>query len=170
MASNILKREMLDTKKIRTDLKLFLTMGYPIVMNSEKYVFSQLTEYLDRFKFRRFTEKYDEDHRVRHFSCWCQLLTLLFAQLSSRESVRDLVVTLEAHSHKCYHLGLGRDGVSRSTLADANQNRDYRIFEEFAFFMMDEARRKRATDIFKLDGNVYAFDSTTIPLCLAMFQ
>jgi len=138
-------------------------------MNKDKYVFSQLTEFLDRFKFRRFVDKYGGDCLVRHFTCWNQLLALMFGQLSGRESLRDLVVTLVAHRSKCYHLGLGRSAISRATLADANQKRDYHIFEEFAFFMMDEARGKRADAIFRLGGNVYAFDSTTIPLCLSVF-
>jgi transposase len=93
----------------------------------------------------------------------------MFGQLSNRESLRDLIVALEAHQSKRYHLGLGRGPIAKTTFATANQNRDYRIFEEFAFYMMDQARRKRATDIFKLKGKVYAFDSTTIPLCLSVF-
>jgi transposase len=93
----------------------------------------------------------------------------MFGQLSNRESLRDLIVALEAHQSKRYHLGLGREPVAKTTFATANQNRDYRIFEEFAFYMMDQARSKRAVDIFKLKGKVYAFDSTTIPLCLSVF-
>jgi transposase DDE domain len=93
----------------------------------------------------------------------------MFGQLSNRESLRDLLVALEAHKSKCFHLGLGRNPIAKTTLATANQNRDYRIFEEFAFYMMEQARQKRAADIFKLGGKVYAFDSTTIPLCLSVF-
>ncbi len=92
----------------------------------------------------------------------------MFGQLSNRESMRDLIVAIEAHHQKCYHLGLGRH-VTRSNLSKANTNRDYRIFEDFAYHLVSEARRKRATDIFKLGGNVYAFDSTTISLCLDVF-
>lgn len=93
----------------------------------------------------------------------------MFGQLSNRESLRDVVVALEAHHTKCYHLGIGRNPITKTTFASANQNRDYRIFEDFAFFMMKQARKKQATDIFKLKGHVYAFDSTTIPLCLSIF-
>lgn len=103
-------------------------------MNKDKYVFSQLVEFLNNDKFRRLSERYGGDCRVKYFSCWNQLLTLMFAQLSGRESLRDLIVVLTAHRKKCYHLGLGAHPVTRSTLADANQQRDYRIFEEFAFF------------------------------------
>ncbi len=139
-------------------------------MHKDKYVFAQLVEFLDNDKFRRLVEKYHGDFHIRHFSCWNQLLTLMFGQLSGRESLRDLTVTLEAHRSKCYHLGLGRRPVARATLADANQRRDYRVFEDFAFFMMGEARRRCAKDIFMLGGNAYAFDLTTIPLCLSLFS
>ena len=99
---------------------------------------------------------------------WNQLLSLMFGQLSNRESLRDLIIALEAHKSKCYHLGMGKN-VSRSSLARANQDRDYHIFEEFAYYLVNMARHKRITDILKLDGNVYAFDSTTNDLCLAVF-
>jgi transposase len=92
----------------------------------------------------------------------------MFGQLSNRESLRDLIVALEAHQRKSYHLGFGKH-VTRSNLAKANQNRDYRIFEAFAYYMVEQARTKRKTDVFKLGGNVYAFDSTTIDLCLNVF-
>ena len=126
-------------------------------------------EFLNNDKFRRIVDKYDGNRYVKHLTCWNQLLALMFGQLSNRESLRDLIVALEAHLSKCFHLGLGRKPIAKTTLATANQNRDYRIFEEFAFYMMAQAREKRATDIFKLGGKVYAFDSTTIPLCLSVF-
>ena len=138
-------------------------------MNKDKYVFAQLLEYLDYDKFRHLVDKYDGNRYVKHLTCWNQLLALMFGQLSNRESLRDVIVALEAHRSKCFHLGLGRKPIAKTTLATANQNRDFRIFEEFAFYMMTQAREKRATDIFKLGGKVYAFDSTTIPLCLSVF-
>ena len=138
-------------------------------MNKDKYVFSQLTSNLDRSRFNDIVRKYQGDKYVKHFTCWNQLLALMFGQLSNRESLRDVIVALEAHQSKRYHLGMGREPIAKTTFATANQNRDYRIFEEFAFFMMEEARSKRAVDIFKLKGHVYAFDSTTIPLCLSVF-
>jgi len=138
-------------------------------MNKDKYIFSQLTSNLDRSRFNDIVRKYQGDKYVKHFTCWNQLLALMFGQLSNRESLRDVVVALEAHQSKRYHLGMGREPIAKTTFATANQNRDYRIFEEFAFFMMEEARSKRAADIFKLKGHVYAFDSTTIPLCLSVF-
>lgn len=138
-------------------------------MNKNKYVFAQLIEFLDKDKFRHLVDKYNVNRYVKSFTCWNQLLALMFGQLSNRESLRDVVVALEAHHTKCYHLGIGRNPIAKTTFASANQNRDYRIFENFAFFMMEQARKKQATDIFKLKGHVYAFDSTTIPLCLSIF-
>ncbi len=137
-------------------------------MNQDKYVYAQLTAFLDRSKFNRIVAKYNGDHYVKHFTCWNQLLVMMFGQLTNRESLRDLIVIIEAHRNKCYHLGFGKH-VTKSNLAKANQNRDCRIFEEFAYFLVAEARSKRITDIFKLGGSVYAFDSTTIDLCLSVF-
>ena len=138
-------------------------------MFQDKFVFSQLTSFLDRNHFNYLTSKYDGNKYVKHLTCWNQLLALMFGQLSNRESLRDVIVALEAHQYKCFHLRLGRKPIAKTTLATATQNRDIRIYEEFAFYMMTQAREKRATDIFKLGGKVYAFDSTTIPLCLSVF-
>ena len=137
-------------------------------MYKDKYVFAQLVSFLDRNHFNYLVRKYGGDKYVKFFSCWNQLLTLIFGQLSNRESLRDLIVAINAHQKRSYHLGFGKH-VTKSNLAKANQNRDYRIFEDFAYFLVDEARRKCAVDIFKLAGNVYAFDSTTIDLCLDVF-
>ena len=137
-------------------------------MFQDKYVFAQLTAFLNRTQFNNYVRKYDGNRYVKHFTCWNQLLAMMFGQLSNRESLRDLIVAFEAHRAKQYHLGLGRKPIAKTTFASANQNRDYRIFENFAFYIMEQARKKRVTDIFKLKGNVYAFDSTTIPLCLSV--
>ena len=147
---------------------LYLCNQNDLHMYQYKYVFAQLTSFLNRSKFNRIVTKYEGDKYVKHFTCWNQLLTLMFGQLSNRESLRDLIIAIEAHHQKCYHLGIGKH-VTRSNLSKSNTNRDYRIFEEYAYFLVSEARRKRATEIFKLDGNVYAFDSTTISLCLEVF-
>ncbi|MPL81954.1 hypothetical protein SDC9_27888 [bioreactor metagenome] len=137
-------------------------------MHKDKFVFSQLIVFLDSDKFNYIVRKHDGDKYVKHFTCWNQLLSLMFGQLSNRESLRDLIVALDAHHSKCYHLGIGRN-VSRSSLVRVNQDRDYRIFKEYAYYLINEARQKRATEIFKLGGNINAFDSTTIDLCLAVF-
>jgi len=138
-------------------------------MHTDQFVFSQLTSFLDRNHFNYLVRKYNGNHYVKHLTCWNQLLALMFGQLSNRESLRDLILVMEAHRSKSFHLGFGRKPIAKTTLAKANQQRNYRIFEEFAFYMMEQAQRKRAVDIFKLDGHVYAFDSTTIPLCLSVF-
>ena len=120
-------------------------------MNKSKYVFAQLVEFLDYDQFRHIVDKYKGNHYAKHFTCWNQLLTLMFGQLSNRESLRDLIIAIEAHYQKCYHLGFGKH-VTRSNLAKANTNRDYRIFEEYAYYLVSEARRKRATDIYRAES------------------
>ena len=137
-------------------------------MHNRKFVFSLLVSFLDRNKFNYIVSKYQGDNYIKSFTCWNQLLVLMFGQLSGRESLRDLIVAVEAHSSKAYHLGFGRS-VTRSNLAKANQNRDYHIFEEYAYYMVQQARALKVTKIFNLRGNVYAFDSTIIELCLDVF-
>ena len=138
-------------------------------MNKDKYVFAQLVEFLDCFKFRRIVAKYQGDRYIKSFSCWNQLLVMMFGQLSNREGLRDLIVALEAHWRKLYHLGMGKS-VTRSNLSKANELRDYRIFEDFAYHLVAEARSKSTEKILGFDGHVYAFDSTTIDLCLEVFE
>lgn len=138
-------------------------------MNRDKYVFAQLVQFLDQFKFLRIVKRYDGDKYVKGFSCWNQLLTMMFGQLTNRESLREFIVATEAHSGKLYHLGMGKS-VTRSNLSKANEQRDCRIFEDFSKFMINEARKRRIAKVFELDGHVYAFDSTTIDLCLSVFE
>jgi hypothetical protein len=138
-------------------------------MNKEKYVFAQLAAFLDRSKFNRIVTKYDGDRYIKHYSCWNQLLTMMFGQLTHRDSLRDLIVATEAHSGKLYHLGMGKS-VTRSNLSKANEGRDYRIFEEYATYMIKQARSRRIEKIFEIEGHIYAFDSTTIDLCLSVFE
>ena len=138
-------------------------------MHKAPFVFSQLAQLLNRSKFNRIVAKYDGDKYVKSYTCWNQLLTMMFGQLSNRESLWDLIIALEAHAGKICHLGIGKS-VSRSNLSKANERWDYRIFEEFAFFMSAEAHRRRIQKIFEFDGHVYAFDSTTIDLCLSVFE
>ena len=138
-------------------------------MHNGKYVFSQLLDFLDRNAFNYLARRYDGDKYVKQFTCYNQLAVLMFGQLSNRESLRDVVLATQAHASKAYHLGFGK-AATKSNLSKANNNRDYRIFEEFAYHMVAEAQKCRATEIFKLKGKVYAFDSTTIDLCLSVFQ
>lgn len=138
-------------------------------MNKGKYVFLQLLDFLDKDVFLRISNKYNGNRYVKSFTCWNQLAVMMFGQLSNRDSLRDLVLATQAHANKAFHLGFGKY-ASKSTLADANTKRDYRIFEEFAYRVMAEAQKCRAVEIFKLGGKVYAFDSTTIDLCLSVFE
>lgn len=140
-------------------------------MNQGKYVFSQIVEFLPARLFDKYVAQFDGNKKVRSFSCWNQLLCMMFGQLSNRDSLRDLIVCLEAHSSKYYHLGLGKN-VTRSTLADANEKRDYRIYQQFAYEMISIARTCCLNDTdFRLNikSNVYAFDATVIDLCLNIF-
>ena len=131
-------------------------------MFQDKYVFAQLTAFLNRTQFNNYVRKYDGNRYVKHFTCWNQLLAMMFGQLSNRESLRDLIVALEAHRAKQYHLGLGRNTIVKATLAYANQTRDYRIFEDFAFYMMKEACEKRETNTLNIPGKNYAIETFDI--------
>ena len=138
-------------------------------MHQDKYVFAQVVEFLNEDKFRRIVAKYDGNRYIKSYSVWNQLLTLIFGQLSRSPSLRDCVIALQAHHDKLYHLGIGKN-VTRSNLSKANEQRNYRIFEDFAYYMIAEARNKRADRTFGFDGHIYAFDSTTIDLCLSLFE
>jgi len=137
-------------------------------MNTGKYIFAQLIEFLPQRIFDRIVMKYEGNKYVKHFTCWNQLLVMMFGQLSNRDSLRDLTSIISAHSNKAYHLGFGKN-VTRSNLAKVNERREPRIFEEFAYYMIDIARKKRIDKDFEIEGKVFAFDSTTIDLCLSVF-
>lgn len=139
-------------------------------MNQGKYIFSQLTDFLPRRVFDRIVKKYNGNKNVKTFTCWNQMLCMVFGQLSGRDSMRDLITSLEAHESKYYHLGFG-SSVSRRNLGTANEKRNYRIFEDFAYILIDQARKSCYKSNFELnvEGNVYAFDSSTIDLCLNVF-
>jgi len=138
-------------------------------MNSGKYVFAQLIEFLPQKTFQRIVMKYQGDKYIKSFRCWNQLLVMMYGQLSGCESLRELVCIISAHSPKSYHLGFGKSVITRSNLAKANANRDCKIFEEFAYKMIAIAQEKRITKDFEIAGRFYAFDSTTIDLCLNLF-
>ena len=109
-------------------------------MHKDPYVFAQLVKFLDRSKFNRIVAKYEGDKYIKSYTCWNQLLTMIFGQLSNRESLRDLIVAMEAHAGKLYHLGIGKS-VTRSNLSKANEQRDCRIFEEYATYASVEYTR-----------------------------
>lgn len=135
-----------------------------------KTLFAQIMDFLPWKTFHRIVTRYKGDYRIRTLSCAEQFRILAFAQLTYRESLRDIEACLSAQTHKLYHMGI-REPVSRSTLADANANRDWRIYAEFAQRLINQARKLYANDDLGLDLNntVYALDSTTIDLCLSVF-
>jgi hypothetical protein len=139
-------------------------------MHVGKLVFAQVMDHLPWKSFGRIVTRYGGDHRVRDFSCSNQFRCMAFAQLSYRESLRDIETCLRAQGAKLYHLGI-RGSVAKSTLADANEARDWRIYAEFAQHLIRIARRLYVNDPFGVDlkETVYALDSTTIDLCLALF-
>ena len=139
-------------------------------MHVGKLVFAQLMDHLPWKSFGRIVERYSGEHRVREFSCANQLRCMAFAQLTYRESLRDIEACLRAQRSKLYHLGI-RGPVARSTLADANEARDWRIYAEFAQHLIRIARRLYANEAFGVDlkETVYALDATTIDLCLTLF-
>jgi hypothetical protein len=134
------------------------------------YVFAQVLQHLPLTTFRRCVERYDGERKVKRFTCLDQYLCLAFAQLTWRESLRDIEACLRAQSSKLYHLGF-RSTIARNTLANANAVRDWRIYADFAQHLIDIARRLYADDplALELDNTVYALDSTTIDLCLSVF-
>ena len=140
-------------------------------MNQGKYVFAQVSSFLPIRIFDRIVAQYEGNKGVRHFTCWNQMMCMMFGQLSGRDSLRDLITTLQAHTGKYYHLGLGKN-ISRSNLAEVNETRDYRIYEGFAYELISIARKRIVSDTeftLAIQENVYAFDSTIINLCLEVF-
>jgi Domain of unknown function (DUF4372)/Transposase DDE domain len=140
-------------------------------MNNGKYLFAQVTSFLPANDFIKCVKKYDGNYKVQHFTCWHQLMCMLFGQLSTRASLSDLVMCLTTQRDKWYHLGMGT-GLSKSNLAYANEHRDWRIFADYAYILIAQARKictsSEEFDL-KVDGNVYAVDSTTVDLCLSVF-
>ncbi len=138
-------------------------------MHIGKYVFAQFIEFLPQKAFQRIVMKYRGDKYIKSFSCWNQLLIMVYGQLSGCDSLRELVCIITAHAPKSYHLGFGKSVITRSNLSKANANRNSKIFEEFAYKVISVAQEKRITKEFEIRGRFYAFDSTTIDLCLNLF-
>lgn len=139
-------------------------------MNQGSTIFSQIMGFLPKHKFRQCVDRYKGNYRIRSFTCFDQFLCMAFAQLTYRESLRDIVCCLRAMREKLYHMGI-RSKVSRTTLARANENRDWHIYCDFAQVLIHQARKLYANDDFGLElkETVYALDSTTIDLCLSLF-
>lgn len=139
-------------------------------MNSGKYVFSQLVDFLPKRVFDMIVKRYEGDKWVKTFTCWNQLLVMMYGQLAACDSLREVACIVDSIKNKSYHLGFGTGDIKLSNLSYANVSRDYKIFEEFAFYMINLAQSKRIEKPFKLHGKFYAFDSTTIDLCLSLFK
>ncbi len=140
-------------------------------MNQGKYVFAQLNEFLSHNDFIRCVAKYQGNYKVKTFSCWHQLLYMMFGQLSNRDSLSDLIICLQSQQNKSYHLGMGK-GTSKSNLAKANEKRDYRIYESFALGLVEQAQKLAIPNTpfdLNIEGPVYAIDATVIDLCLSVF-
>ena len=139
-------------------------------MNQGQTIFAQIMEFISHDEFRRCVQRYDGNRGVRRLSCWNQFLAMAFAQLTYRHSLRDIEVCLRAQRSKLYHCGF-KSPVRRSTLSDANERRDWRIYADFARTLIDIARPLYAdTDLgLDLEATVYALDATTIDLCLSVF-
>ena len=139
-------------------------------MNFGRTVFAQLLDHLPSYEFQKCVTRYRGDYQQKTFSCWDQYLSMAFAQLTYRDSLRDIEVCLRSMQGKLYHMGF-RGKVARSTLADANESRDWRIYADFAQVLIGIARPLYAHDPMGVDleHSLYALDSTTIDLCLSLF-
>lgn len=140
-------------------------------MNIGKTIFSQIMSSFPKYQFDKCVSRYNGDHKAQKFKCWSQFLCLSFAQLTYRESLRDIAVCINSFGTRRYHLGL-KHKIARSTLAYANETTDWRIFADFAHILIQKALKlyQGSSDLsFDLENSVYAFDSTTIDLCMSMF-
>ncbi len=136
-------------------------------MNTGRTILSQLLDFISKYEFDKCIAKYNGNYRVRTFTCWEQFIVMAFAQLTGRENLRDIESCLEAVSTKLYHSGV-KSNVKRSTLSEANENRDWRIYAEFAQLLIQEARKLYKDDNdfnVEIDEIAYALDSSTIDLC-----
>ncbi len=140
-------------------------------MNSGKYVFAQILQFVNKYEFEKCVSRYKGDHRVRDLNCWNQFIQLFFGQLTSRNSLRDICLCLKAHKNKLYHLGI-KQNVNQSTLSRANENRDWRIFADFGEYLIKTVRPMYSDcpiPNVDIDNDVFALDSTTVSLSLKLF-
>jgi hypothetical protein len=141
-------------------------------MNSGKYVFTQLLQFVNKYEFDKCVSRYKGNHHVRNLNCWNQFIQLFFGQLTSRNSLRDICICLKAHKRKLYHLGI-KQNVSQSSLSRANEKRDWRIFADFGEYLINSVRPLYANcpiPNIDIDNEVFALDSTTISLSIKLFS
>ena len=140
-------------------------------MNQGKYVFAQIFDFVSPNDFLKCVDRYDGDYKTQHFGCWKQYLCMAFGQLTHRESLSDTILCIQANSEKLYHLGIGK-AIAKSTLSKANENRDWRIYQDFALLLIAQAKILYIGDSqleVDIKNNVFAIDSSTIDLCLSVF-
>jgi len=140
-------------------------------MNSGKYVFAQLLQFISRYEFEKCVNRYNGDHRIRYLNCWNQFVQLFFGQITSLNSLRDICLCLKAHKNKLYHLGI-KQNVDQSTLSRANENRDWQIFADFGQYLINLVRPLYVNcpiPKVDIDNDVFALDSTTISLSIKLF-
>ncbi|CAN5786928.1 IS4 family transposase [soil metagenome] len=141
-------------------------------MNQGTYLFSQLISIISPTSFRTCVNRYNGDYKTKHFNCWRQYLCMVFGQLTHRESLSDTILCLKANSNKLYHIGIG-EAIAKSTLSTANENRDWRIFSDFAGILIKEAQQLYVGEKdleLSIDNPVFAIDASTIDMCLSLFQ
>lgn len=140
-------------------------------MNEGKYVFSQVVSFLDSNDFKKCVDRYNGNYKIKDFTCWHQLLCMMFGQLSNRDSLSDLILCLQTQKTKWYHLGIG-NSISKSNLAHANEKRNWQIYADFAYLLIAQARKNilpnEVLSVFE-NNSIYAIDTTTIDLCLEIF-
>ena len=141
-------------------------------MNQGTYLFSQLISIISPTSFKTCVKRYNGDYKTKHFNCWRQYLCMVFGQLTHRESLSDTILCLKANSNKLYHIGIG-EAIAKSTLSTANENRDWRIFADFAWILIKEAKQLYVAEKdleLSIDNPVFAIDASTIDMCLSLFQ
>jgi len=141
-------------------------------MNQGTYVFSQLISLVSPTSFKSCVKRYNGDHKTKHFNCWRQYLCMVFGQLTHRESLSDTILCLKVNANKLYHIGIG-EAIVKSTLSNANESRDWRIFSDFAWILIKEAKSLYLNDNnldLEIDNPVFAIDATIIDMCLSLFN
>ena len=141
-------------------------------MNQGAYVFSQLISLVSPTSFKTCVKRYNGDYKTKHFNCWRQYLCMVFGQLTHRESLSDTILCLKVNANKLYHIGIG-EAIVKSTLSTANENRDWRIFADFAWILIKEAKLLYLNDNnldLEIDNPVFAIDATVIDMCLSIFN
>jgi len=151
---------------------MIICIFYQIIMYKGRFIFSQILDFIPRYEFQKCVNKYNGDRGVRFLKCWDQFLTMMFGQLTFRESLRSTILCLNIHKEKFYHLSIYSE-IRRKTLSDANEKRDWRIYQEFAFVLIKKAQKLYLKDnqfISEINGVVYALDASVIDLCLNIFK